>query len=528
MSSASPPATTASPWFRSPSFDFALILCVPFLTWPLVAAANDAWGPVVMAQLILLTATGHYFATFVRAYGDRELFARFRVRFVAAPVVLALTCVGMFVGGYGAQLMVVVTAWAFWHWLAQAFGFARIYDSKVGSFDARTALLDKALVVAGFVGTATLTDGAVATFGKLALDAGMALPAPATVAALQSVVGVGVLVVAVAYLANLVATIVAGRPWSWQKQLMHVTTIGYYWFAFAWLPNVLIAHVLYELFHDIQYFAITWITCQGRSRRPGVTRWMRSMFRPSWLAAAVFIGTMVALGGVDALGRHSFDAGMPRNVWLGVFVTLALLHYYYDGFIWKARESALGADLGIQHGLRAAVVPSARHAAAWSAFFLPLGALVFTADPIPPRERVDALAAIAPDDFYSQSELALALTRERKLEDALARYQHAISLNPDFGPTHVLYGAALELHRDADAARDAYERALACPPSDRSHVDAHVNLGALLAESGDLADGCAPLVQAGETGLAAGVERLLGLSAAMPPSEAGSARSYFE
>ena len=100
MSSASPPATTASPWFRSPSFDLALILCVPFLTWPLVAAANDAWGPVVMAQLILLTATGHYFATFVRAYGDRELFARFRVRFVAAPVVLALTCVGMCVGGY--------------------------------------------------------------------------------------------------------------------------------------------------------------------------------------------------------------------------------------------------------------------------------------------------------------------------------------------------------------------------------------------------------------------------------------------
>lgn len=528
MSSASAQAETASPWFRSPSFDFALILCVPFLTWPLVASANAAWGPVVMAQLILLTATGHYFATFVRAYGDRELFARFRTRFVAAPIVLAATCVGMFVTGYGAQLMVVVTAWAFWHWLAQAFGFARIYDIKVGSFDARTALLDKALVVAGFIGTATLTDGAVATFGKLALDAGVTLPSPQAVAMTQSIVAVGLIVVVVAYVANLGATIAAGRPWSWQKQLMHVTTIGYYWFAFAWLPNVLIAHVLYELFHDIQYFAITWITCQGRSRRPGVTRWMRAMFRPTWLAAGVFVGGMVALGGVDAFGRQAFEAGGVRNVWIGLFVTLALLHYYYDGFIWKARESALGADLGIQQGLRAAIVPGARHAATWSAFFLPLGALVFTAESIPPRERVDALAAIAPDDFYSQSELALALTRERKLEEALARYEHAISLNPDFGPTHVLYGAALELHRDGDAARAAYERALACPPNERSHVDAHVNLGALLAERGELEGGCSHLIQAGETGLAAGVERLLSLSAAMPADEAGRARAYYE
>ena len=75
-------AAAPSPWFRSPSFDFLLILGVPFLTWPLVTAANGTWGADLMRQLILLTATGHYFATFVRAYGDRDLFARFRVRLV--------------------------------------------------------------------------------------------------------------------------------------------------------------------------------------------------------------------------------------------------------------------------------------------------------------------------------------------------------------------------------------------------------------------------------------------------------------
>ena len=55
------------------------------------------------------------------------------------------------------------------------------------------------------------------------------------------------------------------RPWSWQKQVMHVMTIGYYWFAFAWLPNVLVAYVLYAFFHEGQYAAVTWRTCRTRS-----------------------------------------------------------------------------------------------------------------------------------------------------------------------------------------------------------------------------------------------------------------------
>lgn len=527
MTSATAPAPTASPWFRSPAFDFLLILGVPALTWPVVTLAKDEWGAPLMSQLILLTATGHYFATFVRAYGDLDLFARFRSRFVVAPIVLLATCVGMFVAGWGAQLMVVVTAWAFWHWLAQAFGFARIYDIKVGSFDARTALLDKALVIAGFVGTATLTDGAVATFGKLALDAGIALPSGETVAALQTVVGVVVAVVVVAYLGNLVATIAAGRAWSWQKQLMHVTTIGYYWFAFAWLPNVLIAHVLYELFHDIQYFAITWITCQGRSRRPGVAAWMRAMFRPTWLAAAGFVGVMVALGGVDAFGRHSFATGSSRDVWIGVFVTLALLHYYYDGFIWKARESALGEDLGIQQGLRAAVVPGLRHGAAWLAFFAPLALLVAMAAPVSERERAAKLAEIAPGDFYSQSEFALQLTRERRLDEALDRYARAAELNPEFGPTHVLRGAALELQGDLASARAAYQRALECERHDRSHTDAHLNLGVLLLAQGVQEGGDDHLAQV-QGGVAAGTERLLGLATAIPQSDQQRVKAYFE
>ena len=527
-------STTArpSPWFRSAPFDLILILGVPFLTWPLLTALRWNFGAELLTKLILLTATGHYMATFVRAYGDRELLARFRTRFLVAPIVLLVTCVGMYASGHGAQLLIVVAAWAFWHWLAQAFGFARIYDIKVGSFHWLTALLDKALVITGFLATVVLNDGAVATFAKLFLDAGVPLPAAATVDVVRLVVTVLCFVVGSAYLLNLGATIVRGKPWSWQKQFMHVTTIGYYWFAFSWLPNVLIAHVLYEFFHDVQYFAITWLTCKSRVQRPGVTPWLQRMFAPSKLAAFVFVASMVAFGALDAFGRHSLaDGELGERIWLGVFVTAALLHYYYDGFIWKARERALGDDLGIQSGLRAAVVPTMRHGAAWSVFFVPLIALLAVPalnQTFTERERAESLVAVAPDDFYNRSVLGFLLTRARELPAALGHYQRAVELNPDYAPTRINYGAALELHGDLDAAIAQYERCLKCPDMDGAHGQASVNLGVLQLLRGKRDDAMRSFQLARELGGQDPLSRMLAMAAGMPAAQRDRRRAYYE
>lgn len=483
------PARPRSPWFKSAAFDMLLILGVPFFTWPLVMAGTVAWGPDLFNSLILLTATGHYFATFVRTYGDRELFRRFQTRFVLVPILLLVTCIGMFTSGNGPSLLIVTVGWAFWHWLAQAFGFARIYDIKVGSFRPLTAWLDKALVITGFVGAVVLNDGATAEFAKAFLSAGFPLPTAAQFEVVEQLVLGAMILVGIAYFANLATTIVRGQPWSWQKQFMHVTTIGYYWFAFAWLPNVLVAYVLYELFHDIQYYAITWLTCRQRVRRPEVTPWLSRMFRPGWAAAFGFIVLMTAFGGVDALGRGGLSPQEPAGqVWLGVFVTFALLHYYYDGFIWKARESALGADLGIQGGLRAAVGPGLRHAAHWALFFVPMVAVMVLGKDnrdISQRERVEALVALAPGDFLNQAELGLEMMKTRELSAAIEHYKASIAINPNLAQTRSNYGSALDFVGDLDGAREQYEAALQCSDYADTHQHAHINLGVLLMVQGD-------------------------------------------
>ncbi len=476
-----------SPWFRSPTFDLLLILGVPFVTWPLVLAGQAAWGAPLLNQLILLSATGHYFATFVRTYGDRDLFARWRTRLLVAPIVLLVLCVGLMVNGQQAPLMLATTGWAFWHWLAHAFGFARIYDSKVGSFRPWTAWLDRALVIVGFVGAVVLNPASTATFGKVFLDVGIQLPGEATFGIVQQVVLGAMILVGIAYLANLGTAIVRRQPWSWQKQVMHATTIGYYWFAFAWAPNVLVAYVLYELFHDIQYYAITWLTCRHRVQRPGVTDWLAWLFRPGFGAALGFVVLMSLGGGLDAFGRANLAAdSRGHQIWLGVFLTAALLHYYFDGFVWKARESAIGADLGLQGGLRATVVPGLRHASLWLLFFVPLLAtMAFAGGTFTARERAAALVAVAPGDFLSQTELAFELVKAGELPQAIVHYRASVAANPDFAQSRANFGNALDLAGELDAAREQYVQALRCPDRDGAHRQAHINLGVLLLLRGE-------------------------------------------
>jgi tetratricopeptide (TPR) repeat protein len=482
-------------------------------------AGQVVWGPDLLASLILLTATGHYFATFARAYGDRELFQRFRTRFLLAPAVLIVTFVGMFSSGNGPSLVLVTTGWAFWHWLAQAFGFARIYDIKVGSFGHWTALLDKALVVSGFVGAVVLTDGATAEFANIFLQAGLPLPSAAQFDVVQMVVAAAMVGVGVAYLANLIATIVRNEPWSWQKQVMHVMTIGYYWFAFAWLPNVLVAYVLYEFFHDIQYYAITWLTCRQRVKRPGTAPWLNRMFRPSWIATIGFMLLMTACGGMDLLGRNFlYPEGLNNQIWMALILTFAVLHYYYDGFIWKARENTLGSDLGINSGLRAAVVPGLRHAAAWAFFFVPIVVVMAVGDhSLSKREQSESLVALAPGDFLNQAELGLELAIAGELPAAIECYEKSIAIYPDLAQSRANFGAALDLSGDLEGAREQYEAALTCRDQKGAHSRAHINLGVILLVQGERERAQEHFDAGLKLGGEDPVNRMSGLAGALPP-----------
>ena len=90
----------------------------------------------------------------------------------------------------------------------------------------------------------------------------------------------------------------------------------------------------------------------------------------------------------------------------GLVAASALLHFYYDGFIWKVREKSTREHLGLTGGTAAAsagfnLVPSwMLHGLKWVlVFVIPLGALWFgqTRSKTPERERVAWVAEALPN-----------------------------------------------------------------------------------------------------------------------------------
>ena len=467
-------------------FDSIFFVGTPLLGWPLIMLAQEASSAELLTRLILLTATGHYFATFARAYGDKQLRARFRARLTILPVVLLFTCVWAFTNDASHPLLLVTGMWAFWHWLAQAFGFARIYDAKIGSFRPTTAFLDKALVVSWFLGAIVLNQSATANFTNLFINSGIALPGATFFATLRTAVLGLVITVTGAYAANLTVSLARGERVSWVKQFCHVMTIGFYWFAFGFMPNFFVSYVLYELFHDIQYFAIVWLSGRSRVQREGTTSWMRSMFQPGLSRAFLFVAVMVAFGAIDAGSREWFGDDQIGNVMKGVVIAAALLHYYYDGFIWRVRESDTRADLGIVGGAAGRVRGGLGHVVAWGFFFVPLVLLTArSSTEFSPMERARMGIGAAPESFETQSMYAHALVSTGDFENGLAAYAKSLEIYPGSARTQFNYAAALEYSGRLKDALTHYALVLECQDTDRLHAQAHVNMGVCLLVEGE-------------------------------------------
>src|SRR6185295_4593097 len=107
------PATSGS-WILDPWKDLLLFVGTPLLIIPIVALAQIRFTAEDIGLVGMLGARGHHLPGMLRAYGDRELFQRFRVRFVIAPIFLLVVCLAFAYKDLNA-LMVVLLLWGLWH-----------------------------------------------------------------------------------------------------------------------------------------------------------------------------------------------------------------------------------------------------------------------------------------------------------------------------------------------------------------------------------------------------------------------------
>ena len=138
-------------WIISPFGDLFFFIGTPLLCLVTMLPMRALFDSQTIAFYALaLFATGQVMPGFMRAYGDPELFATFKEKFIVAPVVVLLvTALAQFNTLHGLFLMVLV--WEIWHLFMQHYGIMRIYDAKNKIFSQLNARLDWLMTLCAFV-----------------------------------------------------------------------------------------------------------------------------------------------------------------------------------------------------------------------------------------------------------------------------------------------------------------------------------------------------------------------------------------
>ena len=519
------PVTASRPklWILDSWRDLILYVGTPLLLVPVFALAQARWSPQdIYLFVAAFGAMGHHLPGMIRAYGDRALFERFKWRFIFAPLFLLAVCTAFFWWDLKGILLVVFF-WGVWHGLMQTYGFCRIYDAKTGTFDALTRRLDFAMCVIWFATAVALSPYRLSdTLDMYYMSGGPFIPPQLLHQGQQLILGAAILV-SLFFGAHFVRTWVAGHRPSPVKLALLITSIAFWWYCNNLVANILVGIALFEVFHDVQYLSLVWIYNRNRvDKDSNIGGFMRFVFRRSGSLIGLYVGLVVAYGSLSYINAH-IGMEIMKRILTGVVTASTLLHFYYDGFIWKVRERSTRQSLGLAGGtadvMLGGVLPSwAWHGLKWVAIFvLPLGALWFwqthlavpelqrhewvVADvPVGSKQHLDYGAALQqegqlekaaeefklalkfnPRDARAHMNLATALTAQSKFDEAVPHMESAVRLEPRNGEFHVLYGNLLQRIGRDDEAAPHFEAAVRSKPNS---PDVRYSYAAFLASRG--------------------------------------------
>ncbi|MEX1233348.1 MAG: tetratricopeptide repeat protein, partial [Planctomycetaceae bacterium] len=483
----------SNPWIVNPWADLLLIVATPMVLLAALILAQSIWSPTQITSFALIWAIGHHLPGMMRAYGDRALFERFKVRFVVAPAVLIA------IGIYSSVAMsnaipLAVGMWGWWHYLMQAYGFMRIYDAKAGSTSPVTCRLDQSMCLVWFAAPLALTGNGLFGYLNLYYKAGGAVIPIGAIAAFQQFVLIALVAVNAAFFVHAVRQSWQGRPPSAMKLILMASNFGYFWYCQATATNLLISYALYELFHDVQYLTIVWAFNQKRAERDaGAGGFTRFLFRRRWWLISAYLIVIAGYGLLNYTTRELTEGTLQRTL-LGMFVASTVLHYYYDGFIWKLRESDTRKPLGLDESSPAAV-RTWSHARSFALAGIPL--LAVCALVIHERRTIEAermsgrvsftldkhasLVAALPRSVFAHLNRGIALAAAGKLNDAESEYRLALELNPRYAEVPYNLANVLLQQGRTESAFETFQSALKLEPR---HVEANYNVGVLLMQRG--------------------------------------------
>jgi tetratricopeptide (TPR) repeat protein len=480
-------------WIFNPLQDTLFLLLTPLAILSAFFLAQRAGWTDALLAFALALAMAHYLPGMLRAYGDRALFRRFRVRLIIAPLFLIATTTWIAYLNLN-FVFLLLGLWGAWHWMMQVYGFARIYDAKADTSARTPARLDQMICLLWFGTCVFVLNGALTIYVTRFYESGGPSLPPGAFTWFTRIWFAITVILTGFYLIHTWRTVRARRWPNPLKFVLLIATFAYLYYTASLADQPLMAWAMFESWHDIQYLAIVWVFNLNRARKnPESGLFIRLLFRPRAPLALAYIFLCLAFGALTHAWRLFDDATMMRIV--AAFVpAMALLHYYLDGFIWKIREEETRQALGVHSYQQPAPVERppawipawARHAALWLLLVIP-GVLFFLMESkgqaARPLQVYENLVATFPDSAHARHQLGKELMDAGRLREAKVHFERASALNPNLHEVLVKLGILLVDQGDPASARPYFERALKIDPKD---AQVHNNLGIVFDELGEL------------------------------------------
>ncbi len=469
-------------WIIGAAGDTLLFLGTPVILIALFYLAERLWNLYALIAFSLVLAMGHYLPGLMRAYGDPVLFRRFPVRFVVAPVFFIT--IAQVLAQYTLEaFLLAVVAWGAWHWLMQTYGLVRIYDAKAKNFDAASARLDYALCIAWFGVLYWRTDGTTGVFMHF-FKAGAPL-SPIVLQWFARIWGVATAAITVFYLVHMIRRTRAGHPPSVLKLMLLGVSYLFYLYAYGYSSSKLIAYALFEGYHDIQYLAIVWIfNCNRAQKDPGAGTFTRFLFRQRAPLIVMYVLLCIGFGSFALFSHNMIEEGPLQRAALGLITGLAMVHFYFDGFIWRIREPETRATLDVAgdnaQKVRGLLLPmSLRHGLIWAGLGIPvvlLGVWEFSGGAADDATAYQTTLQVQPKSAKSHYMLGRTLEDAGRYEEALARIRRARELRPGYDLYDLRYAELLlasgnYTEADLDEIITCYENGMTTRPDLVNHAN---------------------------------------------------------
>ena len=356
-------------WILSPQRDMCFILLAPVFVLALLLWLSQLTTALTVFAIVGIYNIAHHLPTLLRIYGDRDLFRRYRWRFLLAPLLPFFAFVA--VAGWLLHteepidnvlfLLMILTLWAPWHLMMQHYGFLRIYDRHNQAPHRLQTRMELGLCLSWF---AYLLLAMLDWFPDLiyrlyTLHGVSALNwfVGVTQHSLQRLTFTLAMGMSLVYVGYVFWCARRGYFVSYAKLVLNATTFAVLYLAMVpnhWMAalqpnwNYALGFLVLNATHNTQYFAIVWRfnrgLAQGNSTRVRGGLFHTAFARGGLAVLAVYLLACLVYGLVLGRGWVTWLTLSPATlqaaliVLYGLAFTSELLHYYFDGFIWKVRH----------------------------------------------------------------------------------------------------------------------------------------------------------------------------------------------